>query len=61
MKNHVKKMIVLLLVGSIVLLSCFKDPPVLQRSENVLASDSLPFLHPDLPGNLYNVLIFITQ
>lgn len=59
MKKHVKPTAVILIIWSIILLSCFKDPPVQQPIEMVVSADSSKFPQADLPGGIYIGMVLL--
>lgn len=59
MKKHVKPAAVILFLWSIILLSCFKDPPVQQPHEMVVSADSSKFPQTDLPGGIYIGMVLL--
>lgn len=58
-EKHVKPTAVILFVWTIILLSCFKDPPVQQPHEIVVSADSLKFPQTDLPGGIYIGMVLL--
>ena len=56
-----KQKTILLIVCSVVLLSCFKDPPAEQPSGLLLSADSLKILQASIPGDIYNDMVFIND
>lgn len=56
-----KRTTILLILCSIVLLSCFKDPPAEQPPAIVLSADSLKLLQTDIPDDVYNDMTFLND
>ncbi len=56
-----KQTTIVLLVCTIALLSCFKDPPAQQPTGIVLSADSLKMLQTDIPGDIYNDMTFVND
>ena len=56
-----KQRTILLFVCSIVLLSCFKDPPAQQQPGIILSADSLQILETNIPDDIYNDMTFVNE
>lgn len=56
-----KQKTILVIVCSVVLLSCFKDPPARQPSGILLSPDSLKMLQTDIPSDIYNDMTYVNE